>query len=118
MARVMQNGESPLMDSVMGHSVWQSQHAFHLPALLGKFVQKSVPAQIRQLVLHVRNDKGQAGGFVGELTLARRKYSFCQINSDWQSWHGFHLSAMGPAIRAHSCVVQDPLLLLIYHVRA
>ena len=31
-------------------------------------LQKSIPAQIRQLILFDINDKGYADGFVGELT--------------------------------------------------
>jgi len=35
-------------------------------------LQKSIPVQIRQPFLYISNNKGQIGGFVGELTLAKR----------------------------------------------
>ena len=34
--------------------------------------KKLIPAQICQLILHVRNDKGYVGGFVRELTFAQQ----------------------------------------------
>ena len=35
-------------------------------------VQKSTPAQIRQLILHICNNEGKVDGFVRELTFAGR----------------------------------------------
>ena len=37
-------------------------------------LQKSVPAQIRQRVIDIDNNKGEVGGFVRELTFAERPY--------------------------------------------
>ena len=50
----------------------------HLTARVYKVVmQKSAPAQIRQLVLHISNDKGYVDGFAWELTFATRLYKQC-----------------------------------------
>ena len=35
-------------------------------------LQKSIPAQTHQLILHIINDKGQVDGFVREMTCAGR----------------------------------------------
>jgi hypothetical protein len=35
-------------------------------------LQKSIPAQIRQLILQISNDRGLVDGFVRELTSAKR----------------------------------------------
>ena len=35
-------------------------------------VQKSIPAQIRQPILHINDNKGYVDGFVGELTYQKR----------------------------------------------
>ena len=35
-------------------------------------LQKSIPAQTHQLILHISNDKGQIDGFVRETTCAGR----------------------------------------------
>jgi len=35
-------------------------------------LQKSIPAQIRQLILHISNNKGCVDRFVRELTFAQR----------------------------------------------
>ena len=35
-------------------------------------LQNSIPAQIRQLILYISNDKGDVDGFVRELTFAER----------------------------------------------
>ena len=37
-------------------------------------LQKSIPAQIRQLFLHLSNYNGRFDGFTLELTLAKRRY--------------------------------------------
>jgi len=37
-----------------------------------KSVCKSIPTQIRQLILYISNSKGEVDGFVGELTSAKR----------------------------------------------
>ena len=34
-------------------------------------LQKSIPAQICQLILHIRNNKGSADGFVRQLTFCK-----------------------------------------------
>ena len=36
--------------------------------------EKSIPAQICQLILYISNDKGLVDGFVRELTFARRRH--------------------------------------------
>ena len=38
-------------------------------------LQKSIPAQIPQLVLHVSDNKGYVDGFVRESTFAKRPYN-------------------------------------------
>jgi len=35
-------------------------------------LQESIPAQIRQLIIHISNDEGQVDGFVRELTFAEQ----------------------------------------------
>ena len=41
--------------------------------------QKSIPTQIRQLILYISNSKGWVDGFVGELTSAKRiQKHFCK----------------------------------------
>ena len=35
-------------------------------------VQKSIAAQVRQLIIHIRNNKGSVDEFVRELTFAKR----------------------------------------------
>ena len=37
-------------------------------------LQKSIPAQIRQLILYISNNEGQVDGFVRELSFAKRRY--------------------------------------------
>ena len=39
-------------------------------------LQKSIPAQIRQLIFHISDDKGQVDGFVRELTFAKQLYKY------------------------------------------
>ena len=36
-------------------------------------LQKSIPTQIRQLLLYISNDEGLIDGFVRELTFAKRR---------------------------------------------
>jgi hypothetical protein len=40
-------------------------------------LQKSIPAQIRQLILDISNDEECADGFVRKLTFAKRFYKHC-----------------------------------------
>ena len=37
-------------------------------------LQKCIPAQIRELILHISNNKGYVDGFVRELTFAEELY--------------------------------------------
>ena len=39
-------------------------------------LQKSIPAQIRQLILYIYDDEGQVDGFVREPTFAKQLYKF------------------------------------------
>jgi hypothetical protein len=53
------------------------RHAFAaLPHLFQSRVvlNKSIPAQIRHLILYISNNEGQVKGFVQELTFAERLY--------------------------------------------
>ena len=43
-------------------------------------LRKSIPAQIRQLILCMRNNQGQDDGFVRELTFAKRLYEHSTWN--------------------------------------
>ena len=43
-------------------------------------LRKSIPAQIRQLILHISNNKGLVHGFVRELTFAKRN-TFCEMTA-------------------------------------
>ena len=48
-------------------------HQLHLTESVDKVVlHKSIPAQIRQLILYIRNIEGQVDGCMGELTSARK----------------------------------------------
>ena len=38
------------------------------------FLQKSIPAQIRQLILYISNDKGEVDGYVRETTCSKQVY--------------------------------------------
>jgi hypothetical protein len=66
-------------------SVGEEEEVEDLTETADKVVlQESIPAQIRQLVLHIRNCKGQVDEFVWELTLAERlqKHFVCEKTSD------------------------------------
>ena len=39
-------------------------------------LQKSIPAQIRQLILYISNSKGYVDGFVGGVTSAKQLYKY------------------------------------------
>ena len=76
-------------------------------------LEKSIPTQIRQLVLYIRNDKGYVDGFVWELPFAKRllESTFCEKNtreptvragpSPWRSPPGIRApcKAQGSAFR-------------------
>jgi hypothetical protein len=58
-------GTRPLLSSVRSKA--------YLTKSVDKVVlQKSIPTQIHQLILYISNSKGQADGFVGQLTSAKR----------------------------------------------
>ena len=38
-------------------------------------LQRSIPAQVRQLILYIRDNEGSVDGFVGELTSAKQLYN-------------------------------------------
>ena len=42
-------------------------------SVLRDISQKSIPTQIRQLILYISNIEGQVDGFVGVLTSAKRR---------------------------------------------
>ena len=41
-------------------------------SVYGVVLKKLIPAQIRQIILYISNDKGYVGGFVRELTFAQQ----------------------------------------------
>ena len=48
------------------------EHLFLTESVHKVILQQSIPAQIRQLIFIISNNKGQVDGFVGELTFANR----------------------------------------------
>jgi len=63
--------------SMYGFRASSSQNLFYEVIL-----QKSMPAQIRQLVIYVSNNKGYVGAIVRELTCANQLYvnTFCEMS--------------------------------------
>ena len=47
--------------------------------------QKSIPVQIRQLILYIGNNKGYVAGFVRELTFAKRHYKRFMWDKTWSA---------------------------------
>ena len=66
-------------------------------------LQKSIPAQIRQLILCISNDKGSVDGFDRESTFAKRSNIFCEIR-----WHALDKTARNPKPRTPSSKPQTP----------
>ena len=54
--------------SGVGGQVYLTESAYKI------VVKKSIPAQIRQVILHISNDKDSVDGFVRELIFAKRRY--------------------------------------------
>ena len=49
-----------------------SPHLYLTQSAFKVIVQKSIPTQIRRLILHISKDKGYVDGFLGELIFAKR----------------------------------------------
>jgi hypothetical protein len=49
-----------------------------------KLLKKSIPAQIRQVILYISDNKGQVDGFVRKLTFAKRLHThfLCDATRD------------------------------------
>ena len=88
-------------------------------------LQKSIPAQIRQLILdyyYISNNKGYVDGFVGELTFAKRLYK--QFDMSGQADRGAG-DARGGGVgreprrvgpRTGACPSLSPALERIWHI--
>ena len=57
--------------TVVVHETLEDDRRFQETPNLNR-LQKSTHTQMRQLILHISTSKGQVGGFVGELTSAKR----------------------------------------------
>ena len=72
----MKESEAPktyLIPYLDGHSAPDHTHEDHQQCH-NATAQKSTPPRIRQLVLHISNNKGPVDEFVPELTFAKRLY--------------------------------------------
>ena len=72
-------------------------------------MQKSIPAQIHQLIIHISNHEGFADGFVRELTSVKRfKNTLCETRSNRSatSKHGFRVRGSGSRVQGSGFWVQ------------
>ena len=62
------------LDSVDEQTVGSDATSYLTESVHKVALQKSIPSQIRQDILHISNNKGRVHGFVREMTLAKQLY--------------------------------------------
>ena len=68
--KLLKGGASTLHSEFLG--AWPTLHFYFTQSVFEVVLQKSIPTQIRQLILHISYSKVEVVGFVGELTSAKR----------------------------------------------